>query len=138
MKFTQILFYSILAGLAASLYGSSTFTPAQARQAAASEMLQPGSNDIAIFTKGAICGSCGVGIRILLSKIDGVDKERYSKGVLLDVHNQLTLVAFKPDVSPDMEAVFQAVYDAGYDPAHYYRRKGDAVVLIDFNFTPED
>lgn len=133
---TLLLFGASIASLPAQ--GTENTSSKVARLAAASEMLQPDANDIAIYTKGAICGSCGVGIRIMLSKVDGVDKKKYQKGVLLDVENQLTVLAFRDGIEPDMDAVFQAVYDAGYDPEYFFRHSGETVERIDYNFTPKE
>lgn len=110
----------------------------KARMAAVSQSLASGSNDIVIFTRGAICGSCGVGIRLLLRKLDGIDRSKYKKGVELDVKNQLTYVALEPGVEPDVRAAFQAVYDSGYDPVHYYHHDGNGIARKTVQIDRED
>jgi hypothetical protein len=49
-----------------------------------------------------------------------VDQSQLTKGVDLDVHKQLVLVAFKPGAAIDVDGVREAIYNAGYDPVHYY------------------
>jgi hypothetical protein len=77
-------------------------------------------NYLAVHTRGLVCSSCGIGLRIHTSKLEGVDKSQLTKGVDLDVKKQLVLVAFKPDVPIDVDGVREAIYNAGYDPVHYY------------------
>ena len=90
------------------------------RDQAAIGMVENHPNYIAVYTKGLVCNSCGIGLRIHIGKLDSVDKSQLTKGVDLDVEKQFVLVAFKPDVAIDVEGVREAIYNAGYDPVHYY------------------
>ncbi|MBL00502.1 MAG: hypothetical protein CMI34_03720 [Opitutales bacterium] len=90
------------------------------RDQAAIGMVENHPNYIAVYTKGLVCNSCGIGLRIHIGKLDGVDKSRLTKGVDLDVEKQFVLVAFKLDAAIDVESVRKAIYNAGYDPVHYY------------------
>jgi len=90
------------------------------RDQAAKVMLENRPNYLAVHTKGLVCSSCGIGLRIHTSKLEGVDKSQLTKGVDLDVKKQLVLVAFKPDAAIDVDGVREAIYKAGYDPVHYY------------------
>ena len=90
------------------------------RDQAAKRMVENHPNFLAIHTKGLVCNSCGIGLRIHIGKLDGVDKSQLSKSVELDVEKQLVLVAFKPDAALDVDGVREAIYNAGYDPVHYY------------------
>jgi hypothetical protein len=92
----------------------------EVRDLAAKQMIESHANYMAIYTKGLVCSSCGIGLRIHISKLDGVDKSAFKKGVDLDSEKQLVLVAFKADAEIDVEGVRKAVYNAGYDPVHYY------------------
>jgi hypothetical protein len=83
-------------------------------------MVENYPNYLAVHTKGLVCSSCGIGLRIHTSKLEGVDKSQLTKGVDLDVKKQLVLVAFKPDAAIDVDGVREAIYKAGYDPVHYY------------------
>ena len=83
-------------------------------------MLENHSNFLAIHTKGLVCNSCSIGLRIHIGKLDGVNKSQLTTGVDLDVEKQLVLVAFKPDAAIDVDGVREAIYNAGYDPVYYY------------------
>ena len=90
------------------------------RDQAAKGMVENHPNYLAVYTKGLVCSSCGIGLRIHSSKLEGVDKSQLNNGVDLDVKKQLVLVAFKPDAAIDVDGVREAIYNAGYDPVHYY------------------
>ena len=95
-------------------------TTPELRDQAAKRMVENHPNFLAIHTKGLVCNSCGIGLRIHIGKLDGVDKSQLTKGVDLDVKNQLVLVAFKLDAAIDVNGVREAIYNAGYDPVSYY------------------
>ena len=90
------------------------------RDQAAIGMVENHPNYLVVHTKGLVCNSCGIGLRIHIGKLDSVDKSQLTKGVDLDVEKQFVLVAFKPDAAIDVEGVREAIYNAGYDPVHYY------------------
>ena len=90
------------------------------RDQAAIGMVENHPNYLLVHTKGLVCNSCGIGLRIHIGKLDSVDKSQLTKGVDLDVEKQFVLVAFKPDTAIDVEGVREAIYNAGYDPVHYY------------------
>ena len=95
-------------------------TSSELRDQAAKRMVENHQNFLAIYTKGLVCNSCGIGLRIHIGKLDGVDKSQLTRGVDLDVENQLVLVAFKSDATIDVDGVRESIYNAGYDPIHYY------------------
>ena len=77
----------------------------EVRDLAAQEMIENHANYIAVYTKGLVCSSCGIGLRIHISKIDSVDQSAFKKGVDLDSEKQLVYVAFKAGAEIDAEAV---------------------------------
>jgi hypothetical protein len=111
-----------LTSLAMTTQARSTDTgdTSEVRDQAAKGMVVNHPNYLAVHTRGLVCSSCGIGLRIHTSKLEGVDKSQLTKGVDLDVKKQLVLVAFKPDVPIDVDGVREAIYNAGYDPVHYY------------------
>ena len=111
-----------LTSLALTTQARNTYPVAglELRDQAAIEMVENHPNYLAVYTKGLVCKSCGIGLRIHIGKLDGVDKSQLTKGVDLDVEKQFVLVAFKPDTAIDVEGVREAIYNAGYDPVHYY------------------
>ena len=80
------------------------------------ELLNQYPNTAVVHVKGLVCDSCGIGIRIGLAKVDGVDKSKFTKGVLLDSSNQYVVIANGQSV--DFKIIFQKIHDAGYDPMH--------------------
>jgi hypothetical protein len=117
-----LLSFFALTFLAMATQARSTETgdTSEARDQAAKGMVENHPNYLAIHTKGLVCSSCGIGLRIHTSKLEGVDKLQLTKGVDLDVKKQLVLVAFKPGAVIDVGGVREAIYNAGYDPVHYY------------------
>jgi hypothetical protein len=117
-----LLSFFALTFLAMATQARSTETgdTSEARDQAAKGMVENHPNYLAIHTKGLVCSSCGIGLRIHTSKLEGVDKSQLTKGVDLDVKKQLVLVAFKPGAVIDVGGVREAIYNAGYDPVHYY------------------
>ena len=106
--------------MAAQVRSTEVGDSSELRDQAAKEMVENHPNYLAVYTKGLVCSSCGIGLRIHSSKLEGVDKSQLTNGVDLDVKKQLVLVAFKPDVAIDVDGVREAIYNAGYDPVHYY------------------
>jgi hypothetical protein len=117
-----LLSFFALTFLAMATQARSTETgdTSEARDQAAKGMVENHPNYLAIHTKGLVCSSCGIGLRIHTSKLEGVDKLQLTKGVDLDVKKQLVLVAFKPGAVIDVDGVREAIYNAGFDPVHYY------------------
>lgn len=92
----------------------------ETRLTQAVELIEGQADQRAVYVKGLVCASCGIGLRVHLSKVEGVDKKQFKKGVDVDAENQLVVVAFKEGVEPEMDAVRQAIENAGYEAAHYY------------------
>lgn len=107
-------------------------TSPQSRQLAANNYLNGQSHQIAVHTKGLVCTSCAIGLRIHLKKLAGIDNSQFNKGILLDASTQLIVVAYQADARPDPESVRKAIYKAGYEAAHYYQWDGARVRLHPF------
>ena len=93
------------------------------------ELIIENPDTVIVQVKGLVCSSCGIGIRIGLAKIDGLDKNRFNKGVLLDSSNQYVLLAISGNI--DFNMVFEKIYNAGYDPMHLCYTQGDQVIRVD-------
>jgi hypothetical protein len=117
-----LLFICALTSLAMATQARSTDpeTTSKLRDQAVKVMLENHPNYLAVHTRGLVCSSGGIGLRIHTSKLAAVDKSQLTKGVALDVEKQLVFVAFKPDATIDVDGVREAIYKAGYDPVHYY------------------
>ncbi|MGC6454950.1 MAG: hypothetical protein ACON39_01665 [Coraliomargaritaceae bacterium] len=104
----------------------------ETRLEAAQAYLQNQTDQIGIYAKGFVCSSCGIGMRVHLSKLDSIDKTQFKKGIFLDASKQLLIVALKPDRAPDIGAIRQAIVDAGYDPSQYFLSKDGEVEVHPF------
>ena len=89
-------------------------------------------NKIAIHAKGFVCNSCGIGLRIHLKKIAGINRDLFDEGIFLDASKQLLVVAFVSAADININLVRDAIYSAGYDPEHYYAFEGDTVTQHPF------
>jgi len=83
---------------------------------------------MAIYTKGLICKSCGIGIRKQLGKLAQLDKTKLNKGVSFDLGTQLVTIALKPNQSLSTQTVAEAIKKAGYTPVKAYTVKNGKVV----------
>ena len=102
------------------------------RFAAAQNHLLHQPNQIAIHAKGFVCNSCGIGLRIHLKKIAGINRDLFDEGIFLDASKQLLVVAFRSAADINIDLVRDAIYSAGYDPEHYYAFDGDTVIQHPF------
>ena len=93
------------------------------------ELIIDNPDTVIVQVKGLVCSSCAIGIRIGLAKLDGLDKNRFNKGVSLDSSNQYVLLATSGNI--DFNMVFEKIYNAGYDPIHLCYTQGDQVIRID-------
>ena len=105
---------------------ASAETHSDARSAVAEKLV--GKNVFAIFVKGLICDSCGIGVKKKAGKLSFLDKTKLDKGLKVDSKNQLLYFAVKPGQSADTKAVCSAIRDAGYTPVSLYlHQKGKLV-----------
>ncbi|NCG08410.1 MAG: hypothetical protein GWO81_02375 [Verrucomicrobia bacterium] len=84
---------------------------------------------IALYSGGFVCKSCGIGARIHLSKVEGVDASVFDRGIEMDAAKQLLYIAFKPGIEPDLVAVHRAIDKAGYEADLYYRWTESGMVM---------
>ena len=102
-------------------------TSPEHRQASASHYLRGQVNQIAVYTKGLVCSSCGIGLRVHLKKLKGIDKALFNKGIHIDASKQLIVIAYQVGAQPNPEAIHKAIENAGYEAAHYYLWDGKQV-----------
>ena len=86
-------------------------------------------NVIALYVKGLICESCGLGIKVKSKKLPFIDKKQFSKGVKVDAENQLVYLAIKKNERADKEAIKTAITKAGYVPVTFFELKNGKVQL---------
>lgn len=86
-------------------------------------------DSVVIRVKGLVCSSCAIGVRIQLSKLENVNKERFNNGIMLDSSNQYVVIALNK--ISNFESIFNAIYDAGYDPMHLCYLENGETIRID-------
>ena len=95
--------------------------PVEVRLAAAKKLLSESSQISLVYVKGLVCPSCAIGIRKNLSKMEGVDKERFRDGIDMNPETQLVTIALKKGAQVEVKEVLERVDDAGYDAIEKYK-----------------
>ena len=93
----------------------------EVRLAAAKKLLSESSQISLVYVKGLVCPSCAIGIRKNLSKMEGVDKERFRDGIDMNPETQLVTIALKKGARVEVKEVLERVDDAGYDAIEKYK-----------------
>ena len=94
-------------------------------------LLKQNPSSVVIQVKGLVCSSCAIGIRIKLSKLNGVDISKFSRGIKLDSSNQYVILAVNEEINFD--EIFKSIQKAGYDPMHLCFLKNDKIEKLSFN-----
>lgn len=129
-----------LFSLSTSLYASSEFKPVTEaiRDQAAAQHIAAKPNRIAIYAKGFVCSSCGIGLSIHLKKLPEVDSSQFDKGVLMDASKQLLVLGIKADSKIDSKRLAKAIVKAGYDSEYYYQWNGHTTQRLYFQQEESD
>ena len=93
----------------------------EVRLAAAKKLLSESPQISLVYVKGLVCPSCAIGIRKNLSKMEGVDKERFRDGIDMNPETQLVTIALKKGAQVEVKEVLERVDDAGYDAIEKYK-----------------
>lgn len=86
-------------------------------------------NQMAFYSKGLVCSSCAIGLRIHVNKLDGINRNKLDEGMLLDAKNQLLVVAFEQGFVPNIQEIIRAIDKAGYETTHYYKLIDEVVQI---------
>ena len=95
--------------------------PVEVRLAAASKLLKDSSAISLVYVKGLVCPSCAIGVRKNLSKMKGVDKQRFRDGIDMNPETQLVTIALKAGAKIDNKDLIERVEDAGYIAVEEYK-----------------
>ncbi|MBT7742541.1 MAG: heavy-metal-associated domain-containing protein [Opitutae bacterium] len=99
----------------------------EARLQAAEFELTKHSQIALIYVKGLVCPSCGIGVSKNLSRMHGVDKERFKRGIEMDTKTQLVKIALSDQSKLDKKEVLERVDDAGFDAIEEYKLHDDHI-----------
>lgn len=67
-----------------------------------------------------------------LSKLEFVDRNRFKRGVDMDVNHQLLTVALKADAKPNWALIDQLIDDAGYVAVEWFSLEMDELKVHPF------
>ena len=93
----------------------------EARLQAAEVELTKHSQIALIYVKGLVCPSCGIGVSKNLSRMPGVDKKRFKRGIEMDTKTQLVKIALSRQTKLDEKEVLERVDDAGFVAIEEYK-----------------
>ena len=94
-------------------------------------LLKDNPNTVVLKVKGLVCSSCAIGVRVHLSKMDGIDISKFNKGIMLDSTSQYVLVAIKDNI--DFKKIDESITNAGYNLHHLCYIDDGLVKRINFN-----
>lgn len=95
-------------------------------------------NQTLIQVNGVVCSFCAYGAEKALSELDGLDKEEFGNGVLVDVETHRITIALQPGQKIPFREIYERIKKAGYDPITLHvrpegklERSGENLVLRD-------
>ncbi|MFB3081843.1 MAG: heavy-metal-associated domain-containing protein [Gammaproteobacteria bacterium] len=74
------------------------------------------AQDYVIKVNGIVCEFCSLGVTKKVSKLPFIDRDRYNKGVKVEIEDQMVTIAVKDAAELDKEALFAAIESGGYNP----------------------
>lgn len=74
------------------------------------------AQDYVIKVNGIVCEFCSLGVTKKVSKLPFIDRDRYTKGVKVEIEDQMVTIAVKDEAELDKEALFGAIESGGYNP----------------------
>ena len=101
-------------------------TPESRLQAAKVELTEH-SQIALIYVKGLVCPSCAIGVSKNLSRMPGVDKERFKRGIEMNTNTQLVKIALSDQSKLDKKEILERVDDAGFNAIEEYKLHDDHI-----------
>ena len=98
--------------LVSSLFGQSVEINGQ--------KVEVGQDDLVLQVKGLVCSFCAHGLQKGMSKLNFVDKKRYTKGIYTDITHQYVKVGLKKNKKPNIDKALSVIQDAGYEVIKTY------------------
>ena len=82
--------------------------------------LEIGKTDVVFKVKGMVCSFCAQGLQKSLSKLSYIDKKNYTKGVKVNLRDQVTIISTKKGAKIDYNLAVKKIADAGYSVEEAY------------------
>ena len=101
-------------------------TPESRLQAAKVELTKH-SQIALIYVKGLVCPSCAIGVSKNLSRMPGVDKERFKRGIEMNTNTQLVKIALSEQSKLEKKEILERVDDAGFNAIEEYKLHDDHI-----------
>ncbi len=82
--------------------------------------LEIGKTDVVFKVKGMVCSFCAQGLQKSLSKLSYVNKKNYTKGVKVNLKDQVTIISTKEGAKINYNLAIKKIADAGYSVEEAY------------------
>jgi copper chaperone CopZ len=79
----------------------------------------PTAHQAIIQVNGLVCSFCAHGVEKALSKLEGLDREQYGDGVLVEIEDQRVTLALQPGAAISLDLISESIIKGGYDPVRY-------------------
>jgi copper chaperone CopZ len=77
--------------------------------------------EVKIKVKGVVCSFCAYGVEKNLSKLEFVDKKKFSsKGILVDISKQMVSIAIEHGKKVNLQSILEAIKKGGYEVVRFY------------------
>jgi copper chaperone CopZ len=80
------------------------------------DTVQVNPHEVKIQVSGVVCSFCAFGVQKKLSKLKFLDMSRFTKGVHVDIDNQLITIALDSSKQADLKTVYKSIKSGGYEP----------------------
>jgi hypothetical protein len=84
------------------------------------QKVEVGQDDLILQVKGLVCSFCAHGLQKGMSKLNFVDKKRYTKGIYTDITHQYVKVGLKKNKKLNIDKALGVIQDAGYEVIKTY------------------
>jgi hypothetical protein len=84
------------------------------------QKVEVGQDDLILQVKGLVCSFCAHGLQKGMSKLNFVDKKRYTKGIYTDITHQYVKVGLKKNKRLNIDKALGVIQDAGYEVIKTY------------------
>jgi|TARA_B110000495_G_scaffold148946_1_gene131834 hypothetical protein len=84
------------------------------------QKVEVGQDDLILQVKGLVCSFCAHGLQKGMSKLNFVDKKRYTKGIYTDITHQYVKVGLKKNKKLNIDKALSVIQDAGYEVIKTY------------------
>lgn len=95
--------------------------PGQA-QAAGAAGPSPEAHQAVIQVNGLVCSFCAHGVEKSLSKLEGLDRDQFGDGVLVEIEKQRVTLALEPGAPLELAQIRERILKGGYDPVRFHLR----------------